>query len=120
MHSAGALPRLLVSRPMVPLSLRLADVGKAVVLRDYLSFLRAAATPPRVLEALSPYAALRAAEHARRRVPAYQATLVRAGWRDAPWLPAHERLRRYQETDKASYIKAYTTEERCLDGTIPM
>lgn len=100
--------------------LRAADLANQAALRNYRLFLRAARTSLTLLEDLSPHAALRAAEQARRRVPAYQTLLARSGWRDDPSLPAAERMRLLPTMDKASYVKAFSTEDRCLDGTIRM
>jgi phenylacetate-CoA ligase len=119
-----ALPRrserLLAAPVLAPLSLRLANAGKKLALRNYPLFLRAASSPPELLDALSAPAALRAAEHARRRVPAYRAFLAEHGWHDDPRLPATERLERLPVMDKANYVTTYSTEERCLDGRIPL
>ena len=113
------------AHPLQPASaavvlLRAADTAKRIILRNYGLFLRASSGPTGLLERLSPHGALRAAEQARRRVPAYRAYLEGAGWRDDPRLPAAERLRRLPATDKATYVKAYSTEERCLDGVLPL
>jgi phenylacetate-CoA ligase len=101
------------------LLLRVADRRKRRALTDYRAFLRAASAPPALLQRLSAPAALRAARQARARVPAYRQFLERHGWRDDPRLAPAERLRRLPETDKDGYIKAYRTEQRCLDGRIP-
>jgi phenylacetate-CoA ligase len=106
--------------PFAALSLGIMDLGKRMALRNYATFLRAAAAPPSLLLRLSPYAALRAARHARQTVPAYRALIERSGWHDNQRLPPAERLRLLPETDKETYIKAYTTEERCVGGAIPL
>jgi len=62
---------------------------------------------------------MRAALHARDSVPAYRSFLKERGWKDQPLLPAAERLGLLPETDKASYIKRYSTAERCLNGAVP-
>ncbi|MDQ6601488.1 MAG: phenylacetate--CoA ligase family protein, partial [Chloroflexota bacterium] len=102
------------------IALRAADLANQAALRNHRLFLRAAKTPPGLMDELSPLAALRAADQARRRVPAYQTLLARSGWRDDPGLPAAERMRRLPTMDKASYIRTFSTEERCLDGAIRM
>ncbi len=102
------------------LALRAADLANQAALRNERLFRRAAKTPLGVMDALSPLAALRAAEQARRRVPAYRALLARSGWRDDPSLPPAARLCRLPTMDKASYITAFSTEERCLDGRLRM
>jgi phenylacetate-CoA ligase len=101
-------------------TLRAADAGKQAALSNYAFFLRASAAPPTTLERLSPYAALRAARHARRHVPAYRELVRRSGWRDDTRLGAAERLRQLPETDKETYVKAFTTEQRCQGGRIPI
>lgn len=62
------------------------DVANQAALRNYPLFLGAARTPTGLMDHLSPLAALRAADQARRRVPAYQTLLARSGWRDDPSL----------------------------------
>ena len=106
--------------PLARLSLRLADFGKSLALRNYRLFLASAGAPFGYLEGLSAHAALRAAQQAHRRVPAYRDLVERSGWRDDPRLPPHERVRLLPPTDKESYVKAFSTEARCLDGRIPM
>jgi len=105
---------------LIHLALRGADLGKRASLLNYSLFLRLASGPPALFEGLSADAAIRSAAHAYRRVPAYRALLERSGWRDDPRLAAAERIARLPITDKASYIKAFSTEERCLDGKISM
>jgi phenylacetate-CoA ligase len=102
------------------IALRAADVANQAALRNYRLFLGAARTPTGLMDHLSPLAALRAAEQARRRVPAYQTLLARSGWRDDPALSPAARMRLLPTMDKASYVKAFSTEERCLDGRIRM
>src|SRR5262249_3083349 len=100
--------------------LRFADFGKQLALRHYASFLGAAAVPSRLILALSPHAALRAAHHARRKVPAYRDLLARSNWQDHPrWSPL-ERLQSLPVTDKETYIKVFSTEARCVGGQIPL
>jgi phenylacetate-CoA ligase len=106
--------------PLAGVTLRAADLARGAALRSYAMFLRSADSPPGPLMALSPLAAWRAAEHARRRVPAYRQFLARAGWRDDPTLSPVERIGHLPVADKESYIKAFSTEQRCLDGRIPM
>lgn len=58
-------------------------------------------------------------ELARREVPAYRDFLVRHGDPEVPfrgWLPD---LSVVPATDKASYVKAYSIEQRCKGGAIP-
>lgn len=102
------------------LALRLADLGQQIALRNYGLFLRSAEAGLGLLDDLSPHAAWRAAEQARLRVPAYRMLLERTGWSDRPGLPPAERLRRLPVTDKTTYVKAFSTEDRCLDGRIPL
>src|SRR5712692_4696236 len=111
--------RFLSHGRLAALSLSLADLCKRAALRNYALFLQAATVPSGLLDQLSPHAALRAAAQARRRVPAYRSLLGRSGWRDDPRLSPTERLGRLPVTDKENYIKAFSTEERCLDGRIP-
>ncbi len=106
--------------PLARLSLSIADVGKNLALRNYWLFLRTAEAPFTLLDQLSPHAALRAANQARRRVPAYRSLVDSSRGRDDPRLPATERVRLLPITDKETYIKVFSTEDRCLDGRIPM
>lgn len=106
--------------PRATAALKAADAVNGAALRNYRLFLKTAALSPGLGEQLSPHAAWRAFEQARRRVPAYRSLLARANWRDDPALPVVERLRRLPTMDKATYITAYGTEERCLGGAIPM
>jgi len=110
----------LMRDPRAALTLYAADLANQAALRNHRLFLRAAKTPPGLVEHLSPLAALRAAGQARRRGPAYQTLLARSGWRDDPSLPPAARMRLLPTMDKASYIKVFSTEERCLDGHIRM
>lgn len=120
MHPGSWPASAFLQPPLVGATLRAADVARRAALDSYPLFLRSASAPPDLLDALSPLAGWRAADHARRRVPAYRAFLAHQGWSDAPGLPAAERLARLPVMDKASYIRAYSTEERCLDGRIPL
>jgi phenylacetate-CoA ligase len=106
--------------PLAAAALGAADLARRAALESYPLFLRSAETPPGLLEALSPLAGWRAAEHARRRVPAYRAFLAQHGWTDDPSRSPAARLASLPETDKRSYIQAYSTEDRCLDGRIPL
>lgn len=61
------------------------------------------------------------AERTYRRVPAYKQFINQqlGGW---PVIKTKQRLPNLSvlpETDKASYVKPYTTEDRCVDGIIP-
>lgn len=105
---------------MARASLLAADAARLAASRRYAVYLRSARHPDGIPERLSAHAALRAARHARRRVPAYRDFLEAHGWRPEPGLPAAEQLRRLPETDKDGYIRRYRTEARCLDGRIPM
>jgi phenylacetate-CoA ligase len=119
LSEAGGLGSFLRG-PLAGVTLRAADLARGAALRSYSIFLRSADSPPGPLMALSPLAARRAAERARRRVPAYRQFLARAGWRDNPTLSAAGWIGRLPVTDKESYIKVFSTELRCLDGKIPM
>lgn len=118
--TASGAADLLRQSALIDLALRVTDLGKRASLYNYSLFLRLASGPPAVFEALSAQAAIRSAAHAYRRVPAYRAFLERSGWRDDPRLPAAGRIARLPTTDKAGYITAFSTEERCLEGRIPM
>ena len=83
-------------------ALRAVDLANQAALHNYRLFLGAAKTPPGLMDDLSPLAALRAAEQARRRVPAYQTLLARSGWRDDPSLSAAARMRLLPTMDKAT------------------
>jgi phenylacetate-CoA ligase len=123
-------PRHGARTPIVPsfartaagsLALQFADAAKWCVLRSYPLFERTVAAPtPRWAEPLGARAALRAALHAYRRVPAYREFVDGSGWSDDPRLTAAGRLARLPTTDKERYIRAYPTAARCLDGYIPL
>jgi phenylacetate-coenzyme A ligase PaaK-like adenylate-forming protein len=105
---------------MTHLALCAADLVQQAALRNPTLFRLASTTAPAGVDQLSAYAAVRTAARAFKRVPAYRQFLTRAGFRDDPRLPAAERMRRLPETDKDRYIRAFSTEERCVDGAIPM
>jgi phenylacetate-CoA ligase len=116
---AGRQPwRPLAQDAMTQLTLQVAGLGQQLAMQSSALFRLSATGPAATLDRLSAHAALRAAAHARRRVPAYRAHLQRAGWCDDPTLPAAQRVQRLPETDKISYINAYSTEGRCLDGRL--
>src|SRR4051794_37985329 len=81
-------------------ALRAVDLANQAALRNYRLFLHAARTPTGLMDRISPLAALRAADQARRRVPAYQTLLARSGWWDDPSLPPAERMRLLPTMDK--------------------
>ncbi|MDQ1437636.1 MAG: hypothetical protein QOK43_1265 [Acidimicrobiaceae bacterium] len=108
-------PRKLAWQPV----LEAADVLRWGALRSGRLFRTVGSMPSGFTEKLSAPAALRAAEFALARVPAYRAFVASHGWRDRPWSSAAARVRSLPETDKASYINAYKTPERCVDGVIP-
>jgi phenylacetate-CoA ligase len=110
----------LLRPPLAAATLLAADAARRVALESYPLFVRSAAAPPDLLEVLSPLAAWRAAEHTIRRVPAYRQFLKAQGWRHDASLSPAERLASLPDTDKNSYIRAHSTEERCLDGRIPL
>lgn len=70
-------------------------------------------TPPRLLERLGRWRAVRAARHARAHVPAYAQHLQRhhVSERDL-W------SMRFPPTDKDGDVRSYPIEERCLDGQL--
>ncbi len=70
---------------------------------------------PRWAEPFGARAALRAALHARQRVPAYRSFLAAAGRVDDASLSGGERLARFPVTDKKSYVLRYSIAERCID-----
>ena len=111
----------LLRPPLSAATLRAADLARRAALESYPLFLRSASTPPKLLEALSPVAGWRAAEHARAPRPGLprlpRPTCLRR--RPRTCSPA-ERLALLPITDKQSYIRAFNTEERCLDGRIPL
>lgn len=113
-------PRPLRPGAVARASLRVTDLARQATLRNYNLFVHFAAADLHTVEQLSVHAALRSAEHAYRRVPAYRQLLAREGWHDSLHLPAIERIRRLPVLDKANYIKPFSTEDRCLDGGIPM
>lgn len=97
-----------------------ADLMKRAALRWDPAFKALGGGPPGPLEALGPYAAMRAALLTLRKVPAYRDFVFSSGWRDDPSLPARERLASLPVTDKANYIDAYPVRDRCIDGRLPM
>jgi phenylacetate-CoA ligase len=70
--------------------------------------------PPGLVSRLGYLRALRAAELARRRVPAYREFLTERGIGGS-----HVAEFDVPETDKSSYIKRYSMEDRCLRGRLP-
>jgi len=102
-------------------ALRFGDAAKWLAIRSYPLFQLGATTPiPRWIEPLGARAAVRAALHAYRRVPAYRDLVDRSGWTDDRSLTGTERLLRFPITDKKNYIERYPTAERCLDGRLPL
>lgn len=101
-------------------SMALADAAQKRALSDYSRFLGAATLPSDAIEALSPYAAMRAARHAIEHVSAYKQRARESGWRDDRNMPVVDLIKRLPITDKESYIKAFSTEERCVGGSIPL
>jgi len=76
---------LLTRNPtLAGLALSAANLAKSAALDNYGLFLRLSAAPSDLSEELSPYGALRAAQHARRRVPAYRDFLAERKWRAYP------------------------------------
>jgi phenylacetate-CoA ligase len=63
--------------------------------------------------------AWRAFENARREVPAYKRFLEEQGFVDKPGQTIAQRLVRIPTTDKQNYVRAFSTEERCIGGKIP-
>jgi len=63
--------------------------------------------------------AWKAFERARRDVPAYQRFLSEQHFVDRPGQPLAERLAAIPTTDKQRYVRAFSTEERCIGGRIP-
>ena len=115
-----ALP-VQVRSALASTALPLLDASKWVALRSYPLFERSAAMPiPRWIEPLGARGALRAAQHAYRRVPAYRTFVDGSGWTDDPSLTGVERLARYPVMDKKNYIVPYATDARCVDGRIPL
>jgi phenylacetate-CoA ligase len=96
------------------------DLVRPVFLRSYRVFLTTSTLSSEPLQRLSPYAAWRAAVHAKRDVPAYQDFLESQQYRDEPRLSIPQRLRLLPIMDKENYIKAYPTEARCRGGRIPL
>lgn len=70
--------------------------------------------PPQLLADVGRWRAVRAAFEARRRVPAYRQFLA-----DAAVTDAEIEALRLPETDKDNYIRRFSIDERCLDGTLP-
>jgi phenylacetate-CoA ligase len=109
-----ALPlarRVLLALTLPPVELVVGLAGRRY--RPFLALVRG--TPPRLLAALGRWRALRAFEHARRRVPAYAAFLAERA--DAATDPLQLRL---PETDKDGYVRRWTIPERCVGGALPL
>lgn len=70
--------------------------------------------PPRILEWLGRLRAVRASDHAYRKVPAYREFLD-----DHNLHPSDVSSLRLPATDKGNYISAFPPERRCVNGTIP-
>jgi phenylacetate-CoA ligase len=104
--------RLLVLRSMlVPVDLLLRVLGPRY--RLYMWFITV--TPPPIVAWMGRLRAIRACEHAARRVPAYRAFL------DAnSVLPADRGALRVPATDKNNYVKVSATEARCVGGRLPL
>lgn len=100
-------------------ALELADSVQSAALRSGTLFRILGRSSSRPSERLSAPAALRAARYSLARVPAYRDFVAAHGWRDRRRGSAADQLRALPETDKASYIKAYPTADRCVDGVIP-
>jgi phenylacetate-CoA ligase len=99
--------------------LEAADALQGAALRWHPLFKLFGRSSSRVTEWLSAPAALRAADYALERVPAYRDYVAGQGWRDRPFSGARRRVQSLPETDKAGYINAYDTAGRCVDGCIP-
>lgn len=63
--------------------------------------------------------AWKAFERARSGVLAYQRFLAEQGFVDRPGQPLARRLAAIPTTDKQRYVRAFSTEERCIGGRIP-
>lgn len=102
-------PRLSLGERLQFLALIPRDIALTLISVHYRTFIAGInLLPPRYLEWTSGIRARRAFHRAARRVPAYSRFLGRNGaGRLAP------------ETDKESYIKAYSTEDRCVGGRFP-
>jgi phenylacetate-CoA ligase len=96
------------------------DVARPIFLRSYRVFLMTSTLSSEPLAQLSPYAAWRTAAEAIRNVPAYRDFLGAQGFVDQPGLDIPTRFRRLPVMDKQNYIKAYSTEDRCRGGRIPL
>ncbi|HKW06145.1 MAG TPA: phenylacetate--CoA ligase family protein [Candidatus Dormibacteraeota bacterium] len=96
------------------------DIVRPVFLRSYPVFLVTSTLSSRPLEQLSPYASWRAAQQAKKHVPAYQQFLSAQGYRDDPRIGIPDRFKLLPTMDKDNYIKAYPTESRCRGGRIPL
>jgi phenylacetate-coenzyme A ligase PaaK-like adenylate-forming protein len=100
--------------------LRATDLVGALARRHYPLLLAISSRSSALSEALSPHAALRSARRTRREVPAYQDFLASRGWSGEQGESAEERLHSLPIMDRATYILPYSTEARCVEGTIPL
>jgi phenylacetate-CoA ligase len=106
--SAGR--RWLLRAALVPLDWLLRLVGP-----HYPPFIWLITTcPPRLLAAAGRWRAVRAYDHAARKVPAYRRFVHAAALGDMD--PVALRL---PATDKANYIRPFTIPERCVGGRLP-
>ena len=96
---------------LLPVDLMLQLVGPRYGL--YMWFFRVA--PPWLTAGLGRLRAVRALDHAVRKVPAYEQFLAVHGHRRNGGDPIVA-----PPMDKANYISRYSPEERCLEGVIPM
>jgi phenylacetate-CoA ligase len=107
----SAINRLLIRAFLVPADRALAFVGP----RYSFYFWFFSVTPPSWIAWLGRLRAIRAADHARRKVPAYRSFLASQGVAgnaiNSLSLPA---------TDKKSYVSAFPPEDRCVDGKLPV
>jgi phenylacetate-CoA ligase len=96
-----------------------ANAAKALSLRSFTAFQVLGRHPSSLPERLSSVAALRTARLAISRVPAYRDFIASAPAPSGSPVRAAERLATLPQTDKASYIDAYPTAQRCIGGMIP-
>jgi phenylacetate-CoA ligase len=101
------------------LALRAIDLGTALVYRNYALYHWAIAHLPAHIEELGLQMAWRACVRAQEQVPAYNAFLAGRSVRPDRRRSLAEQFAAIPETDKNSYVRAFSAAERCVGGSIP-
>ena len=105
------LNRVIICLGLLPVDVVLRIMGP----RYWLFFWFLASAPPSLVAWVGRLQAIRAGDHAARKVPAYQAFLKSHGVASADM----DRLR-LPPMDKGNYINVFRPEERCVNGVLPL